>query len=252
MQSQGYRLQFTSAKIEDLMYRTTFDPKKEEGDLVVNISVFKEEDAEAILNIFNKTMSSGLTVSSYVKLLESGDTISGYTIEENMIGIATVCSITVDGILLKSGILVKPQFGGLVQIKDGVPTRFTDVLRYESTTIDPLEVLMSQEVTSVSRMLRTGSGKILASLRGAPMIAKDDIESTLADMIDVGISGILEVGEPNSRVLDVNVQRDHFGIAVIGGTNPMAVVQENGYFISINAMSTLLDIDEMQLIDDII
>ncbi|AEH61582.1 Protein of unknown function DUF128 [Methanosalsum zhilinae DSM 4017] len=252
MQDQGYRLQFTSSKIEDLMYRTTFDPKSGDGDLIVNLSLFREEDLEDVLNIFKTTISSGLAVSPYVKMLHCGDTIAGYRIEEGMAGIATVCSITIDGILLKSGVLVKPHFGGLVQIRDGMPVRFTDVLRYASTTIDPLEVLMSQEVTSVTRMLRTGSGKILANLRGAPMIAREKVESVLADMMDAGISGILEVGEPNTRILDVSVERDHFGIVVIGGTNPMAVVQESGIYIRTNAMSTLIGIDEMRPIGEII
>jgi repressor of nif and glnA expression len=148
--------------------------------------------------------------------------------------------------------MVKPRFGGLVEIRDGEPVRFTNVLTYQSTTIDPLEVLMSQELTSVMSMLKTGSGKILANLREAPMVARDIIDSTLADMVDAGINGILEVGEPNTRILDVPVERDHLGIVVIGGTNPMAIVQEHGIPIRTNAMSTLIDINKLSHINDLV
>lgn len=245
------RIQFTSSKIDDLMFRTTFNPKTMEGDVIVNLSLIESKDFEDVFKIFKMTINSGLSVSPLLKVLHEGDSIGGRTIEKGEVGFATVCSITIDGILLKSGVMVKPRFGGLVEIKDGAPARFTDVLTYPSTTIDPLEVLMSQELTSVMKMLKTGSGKILANLREAPLVARDIIDSTLSDMVDAGITGILEVGEPNTRILDVPVERDHLGIVVIGGTNPMAVVQEYGIPIRTNAMSTLVDINELSHINDI-
>jgi repressor of nif and glnA expression len=41
------------------------------------------------------------------------------------------------------------------------------------------------------------------------------------------------------------------GIAVIGGTNPMAYVQEQGIDIDTQEMSKLLDIEEMSHIDEL-
>jgi repressor of nif and glnA expression len=183
-------------------------------------------------------------------VLHEGDNIEGISVGPDQVGFLTVCSITIDGVLLKKGVLVNPRFGGLVEIKNGTPLRFTNVLTYHSTTIDPLEVLMSQEVTSVTEMLKTGSGKILANLREAPLAARDDIDRILSDMMDAGITGILEVGEPNTRILDVPVERDHLGIVVIGGTNPMAIVQEHGIGIKLNAMSNVVDIKELRHIND--
>ncbi|WMW22044.1 DUF128 domain-containing protein [Methanolobus mangrovi] len=246
------RIQFTSSKIEDLMFRTTFNPKTMEGDVIVNLSLINKQDFDDVLKIFSMAINSGLSVSPLLKILHEGDSIGDHKIRENEVGFATVCSITIDGLLLKAGVMVKPRFGGLVEIRDGDPMRFTNVLTYQSTTIDPLEVLMSQELTSVMSMLKTGSGKILANLREAPMVARDTIDSTLSDMVDAGINGILEVGEPNTRILDVPVERDHLGIVVIGGTNPMAIVQEHGIPIRTNAMSTLIDINKLSHINDIV
>ncbi|WP_209615034.1 DUF128 domain-containing protein [Methanolobus bombayensis] len=246
------RIQFTSSKIEDLMFRTTFDPKTMKGDVIVNLSLIDKRDFDDVLKIFSMAINSGLAVSPLLKILHEGDSIGDRKIDKDEVGFATVCSITIDGLLLKAGVMVKPRFGGLVEIRDGEPLRFTNVLTYQSTTIDPLEVLMSQELTSVMSMLKTGSGKILANLREAPMVARDTIDSTLADMVDAGINGILEVGEPNTRILDVPVERDHLGIVVIGGTNPMAIVQEHGIPIRTNAMSTLIDINELSHINDLV
>ncbi|WP_342306130.1 DUF128 domain-containing protein [Methanolobus sp. ZRKC5] len=246
------QIQFTSSKIEDLMFRTTFDPKTMEGDVIVNLSIINKQDFDDVLKIFTMAINSGLSVSPLLKILHEGDSIGDHKIGEGEVGFATVCSITIDGLLLKAGVMIKPRFGGLVEIRDGDPMRFTNVLTYQSTTIDPLEVLMSQELTSVMGMLKTGSGKILANLREAPMVTRDAIDSTLSDMVDAGINGILEVGEPNTRILDVPVERDHLGIVVIGGTNPMAIVQEHGIPIRTNAMSTLIDINKLSHINDVV
>jgi repressor of nif and glnA expression len=252
MQKNGYRIQFTSSRIRDLMYRTTFDPKKMDGDVILNLSLIDKKDLDDVLGIFKMVISSGLSVTPYVKVISEGESIGDMTIEKGKVGIGTVCSITIDGVLLKAGIPINPKLGGVVQIRNGIPVRFTDVLTYVSTTVDPLEILMSQGITSVSEMLRTGSGKVLANLREAPMVARDEIESSLSDLLDAGFSGILEVGEPNTRVLDVPIERDHLGIVVIGGTNPMAVVQEYGIPIDTSAMSRLISFKEMSRIEDLV
>ncbi|AGF97382.1 Transcriptional repressor of nif and glnA operons [Methanosarcina mazei Tuc01] len=249
MQKNGYRIQFTSSRIRDLMYRTTFDPKKMDGDIILNLSLIDKKDLDDVLGIFKMVISSGLSVTPYVKVISEGESIGDMTIEKGKVGIGTVCSITIDGVLLKGA---NPKLGGVVQIRNGIPVRFTDVLTYVSTTVDPLEILMSQGITSVSEMLRTGSGKVLANLREAPMVARDEIESNLSDLLDAGFSGILEVGEPNTRVLDVPIERDHLGIVVIGGTNPMAVVQEYGIPIDTSAMSRLISFKEMSRIEDLV
>lgn len=250
--NSGGQIVFTISLIEDLIYGVTYDPLSDSGKIITNISLIESDYLNDILPIFRDVMFSGLTVSPLVKILSPGESIESLTVPDNKHGIATVCSITVDGLLLKHGVPVKPRFGGLVEIKNGEPVRFTDLVMYNSTTIDPLEILMSQSLTSVSDMITRGSGKILANLREITMTARDQVEELLDDMISAGFSGIMEVGEPNTDILGVAVDRDHFGVVVIGGTNPMAVAQEQGFKIETHAMSALLDIKEMVPIDQIV
>jgi repressor of nif and glnA expression len=61
---------------------------------------------------------------------------------------------------------------------------------------------------------------------------------------------ILEVGEPYSDILDFQMGRDKLRIAVIEGTNPMALEQE-GVDINTQEKSILLDIEDMSHIDEI-
>ena len=244
-------IMFIISKIEGLMYEVTFDPVQRKGKIIVNTSIVDESDMDRVLDLFRQAMHSGLSVSPYIKIIRPGEKFGDIKIEKGKIGLLTACSITIDGVLLKAGIPVKPRFGGVVEIHDGSPLRFTEILTYDSTTIDPLDVLMSQELTSVREMIRTGSGKILANMREAPMAARDRIEERLDALVEAGFSCIMEVGEPNSDILGIQVGRDKMGIAVIGGTNPMALVQEHGIDINTQEMSRLLDIEEMSHIDEI-
>lgn len=244
-------IMFIISRIENMMHEVTFDPIKRKGKIIVNVSIVDESDFKKVLGLIKQAVHSGLSVSPYIEILRPGEKLGDMKIEKGKIGIATACSITIDGVLLKAGIPVKPRFGGVVEIHDGSPLRFTDLLAYDSTTIDPLDVLMSQELTSVAEMIDTGSGKILANMREAPMAARDRIEEVLDSLVEAGFSCILEVGEPNNDILGVQVGRDKLGIVVIGGTNPMALVQEHGISISTQEMSVLLDIEEMGHIDEL-
>ncbi len=244
-------IMFIISKIESMMYEVTFDPDKREGKIIANISIVDQSDFKKVLELLRQAVHGGLSVSPYIKIIKPGEKINDVMIENGKVGIATACSITIDGVLLKAGIPVKPKFGGVVEIHDGSPLRFTDILTYDSTTIDPLDVLMSQDLTSVTEMVNTGSGKILENLREAPMAARDRIEQVLDSLVKAGFSCVLEVGEPNSDILGIQVGRDKLGIAIIGGTNPMAFVQEHGIGINTQEMSILIDIGELSHIDEV-
>lgn len=243
-------IMFVISKIENLMYDVTFDPVNRNGKIIANLSIVEEVNFDRVISLFRQAIHSGLSVSPYIKIIRSGENIGNVKIEKGKVGIATACSITIDGVLLKAGVPIKPRFGGIVEIHDGSPLRFTNILMYDSTTIDPLDILMSQELTSVSEMVNTGSGKILANLREAPMGARERIEQVLDQLVAAGFSCILEVGEPNSDILGIQVGRDKLGIVIIGGTNPMAFVQEQGIDLDTTEMSTFLDIEEMTHIDE--
>lgn len=238
-------LKFIHSKIEELMYGVTFDPKSFTGKIAFNTSTIKEEDLDEALTIFKMAYSAGLKVGPYLKVVESGEDFNGVSPDKGYYGILTVCSITIDGVLLKAGIPVRHTCGGIIQVHDKKPLRFTEILRYDATTMDPLDVFMSQEMTSVLEMISTGSGKVLANVREVPMVAKDHIESLFMDLMDAKFEGVLELGEPNADILEVPVTRGHIGIAIIGGHNPMAAIKERGIDINVEAISGLVDVRDM-------
>ena len=193
----GSTLKFINNRIEDLAMEVSYDPLENTGKIIFNLSLIPKESLDAAITIFKNAYRAGLSVSDRVRFFDAGARLEGLTIPEGFAGICTMCTITLDGILLRKGIPIQPVGGGLAEIVDRVPRRFTHMILYEATTIDPLEVLVAQDLTSIVRVMEEGSGTILANLRQCHMEAESLVIGLLDDFSDVGFTGILEVGAPN-------------------------------------------------------
>ena len=64
---------------------------------------------------------SGLCVSDLVAVAEEGQYIGDVLVPHGHIGLATACSIVINGALLKAGIPMDSRFGGLLQIENHEP-----------------------------------------------------------------------------------------------------------------------------------
>jgi len=67
----------------------------------------------------------------------------------------------------------------------------------------------------------------------------------------VGLGGLLEVGLPNQPLLGFPVSPGRFGAVVIGGLNPIAILEELGHRISSRAMSGLLDYCRLMAVEEL-
>jgi len=235
-------LVFSLSRIENLMQMVSFDPQKMKGKIITNTSMVDLDMLGPTLRIFRDVMESGLAVSPYLKVETLGSRAK----------IMSACSITVSAVLLKAGIPVRPRGGGVIEVIDREPVRFTDMLMYWATTIDPIDVLISQELTSVVEMMETGTGRILGNLQEAPMLAVERIEERLEVLAEAGFSGVLDLGDPNMNVLGVSVERDHVGLSLVGGTNIVAAAMSRGIRIETESISGLTEIGEMTHIDDLV
>lgn len=243
-------LKFVNHNIEDYAIQVTFDPAAGEGSIVYNLALIRNEDLDFAISILKDANKTGVSVSGLVKFYASGETVSDFVIPKGLTGICTMCSITFDGLLIRRGVPVNPIGGGVVEIENRDPIRFTHIILYEHTTIDPLQVLISQKTTSVTNVMRRGSGNILANIREFHMEAEPLVGQVLDELSSSSYSGILEVGMPNVPLLGVPVNPQFIAIAAVGGTNPMAAIREADRWVQIQAMKGLMDISEMEEIRD--
>ncbi len=235
------QVDFIFAKFEDMMYQTTLNPTTGLGKVVVNSSTFvnNEEIMGIIKNIFNK----GVAVSPYVKI-----TTPSNEDDESQMVMETICGTTIDGMILKAGIPVVPKFGGLVEVIDYVPKTFTELIAYKKTSMTPLEAFTDKAMTSVLKLVDSGSGDIPANFRLIPATARDDALKLFKNLQKIGVSGLLKIGNPGESILGIPVDKDMVGIAVIGGISPLCAAKEAGYDVDIKMAENTVEFSEMERI----
>jgi repressor of nif and glnA expression len=124
------------------------------------------------------------------------------------------------------------------------------MILYEHTTIDPLQALNSQHLTSVTNVMRRGSGNILANIREFHMEAETMVWEVLDEVTESSFIGILEVGMPNVPLLGVPVNPQFIAVACVGGTNAFAAIREGWRWVQTNAMKGMMDVSVMTEIRD--
>lgn len=242
----GDRVGFIINKIERLLLDTTFDLKTRQGNVIINISIIDKNDFDKTMEIVKYVINDGYPFSPYIKLIEEGTVVSDIEIPKGKIGIATMCSITIDGILLNNGIPVTPKYGGILQVKDKKPMCFEDIIAYSGTTIDPMRIFISKKMTRVLSTVNTGSGKLLANLREIPEAALSKANEVLNYVVDARIGGIAEIGKPGKSVLNLAVDTGKVGVIVYAGTNIMAAVSEMGIKVITYPISSIIDFKDMK------
>ena len=244
----GDRMGFIITRIEKLIYDTSFDLNTGQGSVIINTSIIDKKDIDKTLDIMEHVINDGYSFSPYIKIMDEGASTSDINIQEGKIGIATMCSITIDGILLKNGIPVTPKYGGLLDVKKRKPTGFEEIIVYSGTSIDPMRIFISKKMTRVLDAVDTGSGRLLANLREIPMSSVIKAQEVLESAMSMGIVQITEIGEPGHSVLDAPVDSGKVGVVVYAGTNIMAAVEESGINVTTFPISTIMDFKELKRI----
>src|SRR3990172_5674672 len=241
----GDRLGFIITRIEKFIYDTTFDLRKGQGKVIINTSIIDKYDFDKAMEILRRVVNNGYSISPYIKLFEEGTVTSDLKVPEGKIGIATMCSITIDGILMKNGIPVNTKYGGILEIKDSKPVHFEDIIVYNGTTIDPMRIFVSKKLTRVLAAVDTGSGRLLANLPQIPASALPQAEKVLQSIMDSRIEGIAEIGKPGKQVLGAPVENGKVGVVAIAGVNGMAAVEEMGIKVDTHPISTIIDFKDL-------
>lgn len=222
------RLGLLSVRMDTLACQMTFDPLLKEGNIVLNLTLVADKDLKRAAAEMIPVFSAGLGMGRYVGLFGAGERVGPITVPEGMAGIGTVCSVTLNGALLRRGIPTESIFGGVVELARRAPVRFTDMIYYHGTSLDPLEIFIRGGLTSVRDAARGGNGRIGASFRAVPSCALREVERLIRRLEEVGLGGVLRIGRPDQPLLGVPLPEGRTGIVVAGGLNPSAAVQEAG------------------------
>ena len=235
------RVGFLSAKIDQMTYLMNFNLTTRTGSVVVNTTLADPRQVSQCLPMMQRVYAEGYAMGHLITFLAPGERIGQLTVPEGMIGIGTVCSITLNGVLLQHGIPTNSRFGGVLELCDKKPVRFVEIIMYDGTSIDPLEVFIRSGMTNYLGAIKTGNGRIGAGFREFPAESRDVVEGLAEKLEKAGLGAFMCIGRPGQPLLEIPVSVGRLGAIVIGGLNPVSILEESGFRVHSRALSGLMD-----------
>lgn len=222
---------FVLNKIYNLISNVDFDVESATGNVISNISYVSKEyvdDAIEVLNNLYKNNSEFCIGDKYNLVDETKDKV----------GIATICSLTIGGILTNYGINSTPIYSGLLDIYKK-NRRFIELISYKGSSVDPHEIFIKKGMHDVTGSI-SGSGKILASVHSVPYVSRDATKEIFNLMGETGFS-VLKLGQTSEYMYNAKIEKYHFGYVVSGGLNPIAVIKENEIPVNVKSIEKIMD-----------
>jgi repressor of nif and glnA expression len=242
---------FILDKLELLAFRTTFDPVRKNGLVPINTSLMDSDKFFKALPVMREAFKSRLAVSDLVAIAHEGEKIGTVVIPPGKIGLATICSVVINGVLLKAGIPIESRFGGVLELRDRAPRRFVALISYAGTSLDPSEQYIRSKMTNVKEAANSGNGLILANFREIPAAARSAVGEKLDQLEKAGIYGAFLLGNTSEPVCQIAVGLNRVGVVMLGGLNPVAAAAEAGIEVQNMAESGVIEYSELRSIWEI-
>ena len=214
-------------RMEETTCQLSFDLAAGSGLVSINAYVIPRAFVDQLCDELEAVFGAGLAVGSRVLIAGPGGDILGRAVPAGCLGLGTMCSLTLAGMLMRRGAPTHPIFGGLLHVENGQPQHFLEMMRYDATTLSPNEVFIRANFTSVSQAAHTGTGAITASFREVPMSALPTLRAVAAECAAAGFPGILMIGRPGQPVMNVPVHEGRVGVVLATGLNPLASLWEH-------------------------
>lgn len=229
------QITFVLNRIFNLMSKVDFDVESAVGDVITNVSYVDKESVDESLEIINNLYKNKpeYCIGNRYGIID----------DEDKVGIATICSLTLDGILVNNGIPALPTYGGVLDISED-KERFIELMSYTGSSLDPHEIFIKNNLHDIHGSLKN-SGKILASVHSIPYVARD---STLDILDKLNESGFEElcIGKTNEYMYNAKIDKYHFGYVLAGGLNPIAAIKEKNINTKVKSIEKIMDYNTLE------
>jgi repressor of nif and glnA expression len=232
-------------RMEETTCQVSFDLASGQGLVSVNAYLVPRALLGALCDDLEAVFRARLAVGARVLLAAPGEDLHGRTVPDDHIGLGTMCSLTLAGMLMRHGVPSHPLFGGLLRVEGFKPAHFLEMARYDGTSLSPNELFIRAGFTSVARAATTGGGVITASFREVPMSALDRLRDLQRDCDEAVFPGLMLVGRPGQPVLNVPVHEGRVGVVMATGLNPIACLWERDHRVDLHAMVGPMSYDRL-------
>lgn len=229
------KISFLLSKSWNLIERVSFDVETMQGDIISNVSYIRKDEVDESLDIMKDAYISNRNyINPYYKLVN-------HPSDDSKIGIATICSLSIDGILIKNGIMCNPKYGGLLELTE--PPTFLDLISYNGSSLDPHKIFLAKNKGAITK--NNGPAKLLASLKEIPYVALENSTDLLNMLKNIGFS-IYKIGKPRELIYNAKIDNYNFGVVAGSGLNSIGAVKENGIDIEIKAIEKMIPFEKME------
>ncbi len=239
------RVGYLSARIDQMTYQMTFDLHTRAGAVVVNLSLIAPQRLAAAADKVCQVFAQGYAMGNRIALLGPGDRLGDLVVPPDRVGFCTVSSISLNGVLLKHGIPTASRFAGLLELRNRQPTRFVEMIDYNGTSIDPLEVFIRAGMTDYHGAIHDGNGLIGASFREMPEDSRHLVVSLADQLKTIGLGAFMVIGHPGQPLVGTPVSEGRIGAVIIGGLNPVAILEESGFRVESRTMAGLMEFSQL-------
>ena len=101
-----------------LAYQTTFEPARLTGQLPINTSLINKDKFKKTLSVMTDMFKAGVDASDLVAIALVRERLGSAVVPRGKIGLATVCSVVINGVLRKVGVPTEYTFRGLLEFRN--------------------------------------------------------------------------------------------------------------------------------------
>ena len=236
---------FLNARIDEMTCLMGFDPKTKKGKLIVNTSLMKLADFEEAVDALIPIFKTGFCMGELVTLFTPGELMGGEIIPEDSIGLGTVCSFNINGVMVRNGIPTQSLFGGLMEIVNRRPIRFLEIIKYDGTSIEPLEIFIKSGMLDFSKAASEGAGRIGGNFMEVPSICREQVLEISMEMEKSGLGKVFALGWPGHSLLEIPLNSGRIGGILLGGLNPVAAIEARGISVASHAVCDLVEYNSL-------
>jgi global nitrogen regulator NrpRII len=216
------------------------------GTIILNITCVASDTADDAMRIITAVLASPYAFSNRFVLARGGSSIGDFKVPARAAAIGTVCSLTLNGLLQNCGIQARPIYGGVVEVKRGLPEKFSAFLRSGESLLAPLDDFLNCAMTSVNKTIHTGTGEVLGSFLELPGEALSAAKRLYGQLKQRGMGTKIMFGMPSEPLLGMPVAIGSAGMVVFRDINTLAALAEQGIKKLSPSTKTLCRFEQLQ------
>ncbi|MBI9102305.1 MAG: DUF128 domain-containing protein [Spirochaetales bacterium] len=236
---------FLNSRIDEMTCLMNFDPATKKGRLIVNTSLMKIADIDEACEALTPIFDAGFCMGELVTLFTPGMVMGGEVVPEDSIGLGTICSFNLNGIMVRNGIPVQSLFGGLIEIHDSQLVRFLEIIKYAGTSIEPLEIFIKSGMLDFSEAAENGNARVGGNFMEIPSICRERVLEISNEMEAAGLGKVYALGWPGHSLLEIPLNSGRIGGILLGGLNPLAEVAGRGISVVSHAVCDLVEYNSL-------